>query len=149
MNYLNRIADELLSRKLRSSAAVLVEGPKWCGKTSTCAQLAKSVIYIQDPDKRNSYRKMADTQPSLLLQGETPRLIDEWQTIPVLWDAVRFAADQRQKIKSIFYEFHAFRFLLPRINRITYTTSNTTPTAMHRIHTRASALNQGRSTVAV
>lgn len=100
MNYLNRIADELLSRKLRSSAAVLVEGPKWCGKTSTCAQLAKSVIYIQDPDKRNSYRKMADTQPSLLLQGETPRLIDEWQTIPVLWDAVRFAADQRQKMQQ-------------------------------------------------
>jgi len=100
MNYLCRVADELLLRKLRSSAAVLVEGPKWCGKTSTCSQLARSVIYIQDPDKREMYKKMADTQPSLLLQGETPRLIDEWQTIPVLWDAVRFAADQRQQMQQ-------------------------------------------------
>ena len=96
MKYLSRVADELLNRKLCSSSAVLVEGPKWCGKTSTCAQVAKSIIYIQDPDKRAMYRKMADAQPSLLLQGETPRLIDEWQTIPVLWDAVRFASDQRQ-----------------------------------------------------
>ncbi len=100
MNYLSRVTDELLMRKLRSSAAVLVEGTKWCGKTSSCVQLAKSIIYIQDPDKRNMYRKIADTQPSLLLQGETPRLIDEWQTIPVLWDAVRFAADQRQQMQQ-------------------------------------------------
>ena len=100
MNYLSRATDELLARKLRSSAAVLVEGPKWCGKTSSCAQLAKSIIYIQDPDKRSMYRRMADTQPSLLLQGETPRLIDEWQSIPVLWDAVRFAADQRQQMQQ-------------------------------------------------
>ena len=100
MNYLTRVTDELLTRKLRSSAAVLVEGPKWCGKTSSCAQLAKSIIYIQDPDKRSMYRRMADTKPSLLLQGETPRLIDEWQSIPVLWDAVRFAADQRQQMQQ-------------------------------------------------
>lgn len=90
----------MLQRKLRSSAAVLIEGPKWCGKTSTGAQLAKSIAYIQDPDKREIYRKMADTQPSLLLQGETPRLLDEWQTIPVLWDAVRFAADQRRQMNQ-------------------------------------------------
>ncbi|MCQ2339466.1 MAG: hypothetical protein MJZ79_01610 [Paludibacteraceae bacterium] len=64
MNYLSRVTDELLMRKLRSSAAVLVEGTKWCGKTSSCVQLAKSIIYIQDPDKRNMYRKIADTQPS-------------------------------------------------------------------------------------
>ena len=100
MEYLERIDDELLKRKLRSSAAVLIEGPKWCGKTSTGAQLAKSIIYIQNPDQRAMYRKMADTQPSLLLEGETPRLIDEWQTIPVLWDAVRFAADQRQQMNQ-------------------------------------------------
>lgn len=98
MKYLSRIADDLLERKLRSSAAVLIEGPKWCGKTSTGTQIANSVIYIQDPDKRETYRKMADTQPSLLLQGETPRMIDEWQTIPVIWDAVRFAADKRQEM---------------------------------------------------
>lgn len=100
MEYLYRVADSLLERKLRSSAAVLIEGPKWCGKTSTGEQLAKSVIYIQDPDKRNSYRKMADSQPSLLLEGETPRLIDEWQTIPVLWDAVRFASDKRKMMQQ-------------------------------------------------
>jgi len=98
MNYLNRIADEMVERKLRSSAAVLIEGPKWCGKTSTGAKAAKSVLYLQDPDKRVIYRQMADSQPSLLLQGEVPRLLDEWQTIPVLWDAVRFAADQRQEM---------------------------------------------------
>ncbi len=100
MKYLERIGDELLRRKLRSSAAVLIEGPKWCGKTSMGAQLAKSIIYIQDPDKRNMYRKMADVQPSLLLEGETPRMLDEWQTIPVLWDAVRFAADKRQQMNQ-------------------------------------------------
>ena len=100
MKYLERIGDELLKRKLRSSAAVLIEGPKWCGKTSMGAQLAKSIVYIQDPDKRAMYRKMADTQPSLLLEGETPHMLDEWQTIPVLWDAVRFAADKRQEMNQ-------------------------------------------------
>ncbi|MBO4691080.1 MAG: ATP-binding protein [Paludibacteraceae bacterium] len=100
MKYLKRIGDELLMRKLRSSAAVLIEGPKWCGKTSMGAQLAKSVVYIQDPDKRTMYRRMADTQPSLLLEGETPHMLDEWQTIPLLWDAVRFAADQRQQMNQ-------------------------------------------------
>lgn len=100
MKYLERIADELLKKKLHSSAAVLIEGPKWCGKTSMGAQLAKSIVYIQDPDKRNMYRRMADTQPSLLLEGETPHMLDEWQTIPILWDAVRFASDQRQAMNQ-------------------------------------------------
>ncbi len=100
MKYLERVGDELLKRKLRSSAAVLIEGPKWCGKTSMGAQVAKSIVYIQDPDKRSMYRKMADTQPSLLLEGETPHMLDEWQTIPVLWDAVRFAADKRQEMNQ-------------------------------------------------
>lgn len=95
MEYYNRLCDDLLLRKLRSSGAVLIEGPKWCGKTSTGFQHAKSVIYLQDPDKHKSYIEMADTKPSLLLQGDTPHLIDEWQTIPVLWDAVRYAVDQR------------------------------------------------------
>lgn len=95
MIYYKRLCDEILARKLRSSGAVLIEGPKWCGKTSTGLQLAKSVAYLQDPDRRKSYEQMADTKPSLLLQGETPRLLDEWQTLPVLWDAVRFAVDQR------------------------------------------------------
>ena len=98
MKYFKRISDELLERKLRSSGAVLIEGAKWCGKTSTGLQAAQSVFYLQDPDKRITYKKMADIQPSLLLKGDAPILLDEWQTIPVLWDAVRFAVDQRQSV---------------------------------------------------
>ncbi len=93
--YLNRIADQLLRERLESSGAVLVEGPKWCGKTWTATEISKSQLYMQDPDRQVSYLKAADTKPSLLLKGETPRLLDEWQTAPVLWDAVRFAVDER------------------------------------------------------
>ena len=95
--YLPRIADKVLDSALEASGAVLIEGPKWCGKTRTGAEKANSVLYMQDPDHTSSYLKAADTKPSLLLQGDTPRLIDEWQEAPVLWDAVRFAVDQRQK----------------------------------------------------
>lgn len=92
------MGDVVLAQKLRTSGAVLIEGPKWCGKTSTGFEAAKSTVFLQDPDKRKSYEQMADTRPSLLLQGETPRLLDEWQTLPVLWDAVRFAVDQRNSM---------------------------------------------------
>ena len=98
--YLHRISETILEQKLDSSGAVLIEGPKWCGKTSTGAYFAHSILYVQDPDKRQMYKQMADTQPSLLLQGDTPRLLDEWQTIPVLWDAVRFAVDRRQDVNQ-------------------------------------------------
>ncbi|GAB3349744.1 hypothetical protein GCM10027566_06310 [Arachidicoccus ginsenosidivorans] len=77
--------------------AILIEGAKWCSKTSTSANVARSNLYMQDPDNAHSYRELADTKPSLLLQGEAPRLIDEWQMSPVLWDAVRFEMDKRQK----------------------------------------------------
>ncbi len=93
--YLKRIADKLLDERLKTSGAVLIEGPKWCGKTRTATEKSKSQLYMQDPDKALGYLKAADTKPSLLLQGETPRLLDEWQTAPVLWDAVRFMVDQR------------------------------------------------------
>ena len=73
--------------------AVLVEGAKWCGKTTTCEQHAKSVIYMSTPDKRAEYRKMAELNPDMLLQGENPRLLDEWQDAPQLWDAIRFKID--------------------------------------------------------
>lgn len=100
MEYLSRISDCVLEERLQSSGAVLIEGPKWCGKTSTGAHAAKSIAYLQDPDKRELYKKMVDSKPSLLLQGKTPRLLDEWQTMPILWDAVRFAVDQRQAMNQ-------------------------------------------------
>jgi predicted AAA+ superfamily ATPase len=95
--YLARLADQVLEKKLRSSGAVLLEGPKWCGKTWTASQKAQSVVYLQDPDHAQEYMDMAAVKPSLLLQGETPRLLDEWQMVPVLWDAVRFAVDNAGK----------------------------------------------------
>jgi len=93
--YRKRIADDILKEKLSASGAVLIEGPKWCGKTWTATAASNSQLFMEDPDKQVSYLKAADTKPSLLLQGKTPRLLDEWQTAPVLWDAVRFAVDQR------------------------------------------------------
>jgi predicted AAA+ superfamily ATPase len=94
VKYLNRIADRVLNKSLEASGAVLIEGPKWCGKTRTAEERAASALYMQDTDNTASYLKAADTKPSLLLNGDTPRLIDEWQMAPVLWDAVRFAVDK-------------------------------------------------------
>ncbi len=93
--YRPRLTDPLLQRALASSGAVLIEGAKWCGKTRSAEQIAKSVLYLQDPDVSQRYLQTADVKPSLLLIGENPRLIDEWQMAPVLWDAVRFAVDRR------------------------------------------------------
>jgi len=93
--YLDRVIDNLLDEILEISGAVLIEGPKWCGKTRTAKEKAKSTLYVQDPDTRDSTLKLADTKPSILLQGKVPRLIDEWQLAPKLWDAVRFAVDER------------------------------------------------------
>jgi predicted AAA+ superfamily ATPase len=93
--YLSRVCDFELQKALDTMGAVLVEGAKWCGKTSTAANVARSTLFMQDPDHARSYRDMADTKPSLLLKGESPRLIDEWQMSPVLWDAVRFEVDKR------------------------------------------------------
>ncbi len=94
-NYTARICDVELQNALDTMGAVLIEGAKWCGKTSTAANVARSALFMQDPDRARSYQKMADAQPSLLLKGENPRLIDEWQVAPVLWDAVRFEVDKR------------------------------------------------------
>src|SRR5690554_2557124 len=96
MEYLKRNADRLLSELLDAFGAVLIEGPKWCGKTTTASQLAKSIIKMQDPDMREEYLATAASKPSLLLRGETPRLIDEWQDAPVLWDSVRTIVDERR-----------------------------------------------------
>lgn len=95
--YLPRIVDRELELRLEASGATLIVGPKWCGKTTTGEQKAKSILKMQDPDKKDGYLATAAAKPSLLLKGENPRLIDEWQIAPVLWDAVRTAVDQRQE----------------------------------------------------
>lgn len=95
MEYKNRIADQLLRDKLEAMGAVLIEGPKACGKTTTAEQQAKSIIYMDDPTKQQQYKQMAQTNISFLLEGETPRLIDEWQEVPQFWDAIRFEVDHR------------------------------------------------------
>lgn len=96
MNYYKRTADSLLQDMLDAFGAVLIEGPKWCGKTTTASQFAKSTIRLQDTSMREEYLATAKTNPSFLLAGNTPRLIDEWQDAPILWDAVRTAVDDRQ-----------------------------------------------------
>ncbi len=95
-NYKKRIVDELLSRKLKGKGAVLIEGPKWCGKTTTAEQISKSILYMANPEDKEQNLMLADINPSLLLKGETPRLIDEWQLASKLWDAVRFEVDHRK-----------------------------------------------------
>ena len=94
-DYLPRICDKELSLKLEAFGAVHIVGPKWCGKTTTAKQFAKSYIEMQDPDKRETYLETAKIKPSNLLVGENPRLIDEWQIAPNLWDAVRVSVDRR------------------------------------------------------
>lgn len=95
--YLPRVVDSELALRLEAFGATLIVGPKWCGKTTTGEQQAKSVLRMQDPDRCEGYLATAGTKPSLLLKGKNPRLIDEWQVAPVLWDAVRTAVDQRQE----------------------------------------------------
>lgn len=95
--YLPRVVDKELALRLEAFGATLIVGPKWCGKTTTGEQQAKSILRMQDPDRREGYMATANTKPSLLLRGENPRLVDEWQVAPVLWDAVRTVVDQRQE----------------------------------------------------
>lgn len=96
-NYIPRIADKLLANKLEAKGAVLIRGPKWCGKTTTAEQQAKSVLYMNDPSTMQQNEEMVLIDPTFLLEGATPRLIDEWQITPRLWDVVRFEVDHRNK----------------------------------------------------
>ena len=96
-NYRKRIADDILQKKLRSKGAVLIEGPKWCGKTTTAEQAAKSILYMDEPSSIKQNLARADLDPESLLEGDVPRLIDEWQLAPKLWDAVRFSVDHKRK----------------------------------------------------
>ena len=97
-NYRKRIVDKLLERKLKSSGAVLIQGPKWCGKTTTALQLAKSSISLNDPSQQAIASQFMEIDPRRILKGETPRLIDEWQLEPRIWDAVRAECDDRGEL---------------------------------------------------
>lgn len=96
--YKSRIADSILRRKLEGMGAVLIQGPKWCGKTTTAEQCANSILYMDNPDTMHHNIEMARITPKRLLWGDTPRLIDEWQLAPQLWDTIRFEVDHRDGV---------------------------------------------------
>lgn len=98
--YKKRIADILLERKLAGKGAVLIEGPKWCGKTTTASMQAKSILDLGDSEILKESKSMIEISPRKLLEGETPRLIDEWQTLPALWDSIRNLVDKRQEVSQ-------------------------------------------------
>ncbi|UTY29450.1 ATP-binding protein [Treponema putidum] len=93
--YRARIVDDMLKDKLESKGAVVIEGPKWCGKTTTAMQVAGSILRMDEPSKRETNIQMSEIAPGRLLKGKTPRLIDEWQIAPKLWDAARYEVDTR------------------------------------------------------
>ena len=124
--YKNRIADRILADKLEAMGAVLIEGPKYCGKTTLASQQAKSILYMADPDTKNQNIAIAQTNIKRLLQGDTPRLIDEWQDAPILWDAIRTAVDQR-KLKG--------QFILTGSTVIKKKNEKDTPEEERRMHT--------------
>lgn len=96
--YKKRIADRILKNKLEGKGAILIEGPKWCGKTTTAEQFTSSVLYMDDPQRKDQNIMMSEINPGRLLQGSAPRLIDEWQLAPKLWDAIRFEVDHRKEL---------------------------------------------------
>ena len=99
--YIPRVIDTLLEEYLETFGAVYIRGPKWCGKTTTAEQKAKSIVRFQDPKTGESNRMMAEIDPSLLLKGDNPRLLDEWQVVPKIWDAVRLQVDDL-KVEGLF-----------------------------------------------
>ena len=113
-DYRPRIADELLRSKLASAGAVEIRGPKWCGKTETALQLASSAVMMQDPDEAENNLLLARTKPSVLLRGARPRLIDEWQDAPQLWDAVRYAVDREREAGSYILTGSATPYAKPK-----------------------------------
>ena len=114
--YRQRIADSLLNFKLHSKGAVLIEGPKWCGKTTTALQIAKSSILMQAKDNLKDYLELAQIRPSALLQGETPHLIDEWQIAPQLFDAIRYEIDKRDEFGQFILTGSATPYDISKIN---------------------------------
>ena len=96
--YRHRIMDDLLAKKLQAKGAILLEGPKWCGKTTTAEEIAASKIMLANPTVKANFQSLLEIDTDEALAGETPKLIDEWQTVPKLWDAVRYTVDRRRKM---------------------------------------------------
>ena len=97
-NYKHRIMDGLLAKKLKAKGAVLIEGPKWCGKTTTAEEMAASKVMLAKPDEKAHFKSLLEIDTEAALAGKAPMLIDEWQTMPKLWDAVRYTVDHRRKM---------------------------------------------------
>lgn len=95
VKYKHRIADRILERKVLGKGAVLIEGPKWCGKTTTAKQLSKSILDLGDSSVLMQSSQLIEISPKALLEGKTPRLIDEWQALPTIWDCIRSEVDRR------------------------------------------------------
>ena len=93
--YKHRIMDRLLEKKLQAKGAVLIEGPKWCGKTTTAEEIAASKIMLAKTDIKEHFKSLLEIDTDAALTGEPTMLIDEWQTVPKLWDAVRYTVDHR------------------------------------------------------
>ncbi|MCL2521435.1 MAG: DUF4143 domain-containing protein [Erysipelotrichales bacterium] len=100
MKYINRLVDREIQDKLETTGAIVIKGPKWCGKTTSAKQFTKSFLELQDPDLQENYLELAKTKPSLLLEGLKPRLIDEWQLAPKLWNAVRYSIDKSSLVSQ-------------------------------------------------
>lgn len=115
--YKPRIVDKILARKLAGKGAVLIEGPKWCGKTTTAKQQAKSILNLGDSNILKQSRQLFEISPQTLLQGDTPRLIDEWQTIPSLWDSIRSEVDERTNLSQFILTGSS---VLPQADEITH-----------------------------
>lgn len=96
--YRHRIMDDLLTKKLQAKGAVLIEGPKWCGKTTTAEEVAASKVLLARTDVKEHFKSLLEIDMDVALSGNAPMLIDEWQTVPKLWDAVRYTVDQRRKM---------------------------------------------------
>ena len=96
--YRYRIMDDLLAKKLQAKGAVLIEGPKWCGKTTTAEEMAASKVLLARTDVKEQFKSLLEIDTDAALAGESPMLIDEWQTVPKLWDAVRYVVDYRRKM---------------------------------------------------
>lgn len=116
--YRNRVADQLLQDQLEAAGVVLVQGAKWCGKTTTAVHAAKSVLYMDDPRQLQNNLRLAETNPSTLLEGPAPRVIDEWQLAPQLWDAARFEVSRRGALGMLIFTGSA---MPPDKSKITHT----------------------------